>query len=116
MVQALKLWRWEGGRQDSGYEKLLLLGARWPIRFDLYLLRFREGAYIPLHVDKVKSGRHFRLNIVLRKAKLGGEFLCSSPIFESSRVKYFRSDISEHSVSKIEAGTRYVLSLGWVRG
>ncbi|WP_308365795.1 MULTISPECIES: hypothetical protein [unclassified Microbulbifer] len=111
----MKFWRWEKGRQNTGYEKLLLLAARWPIPFDLYLLRFREGICIPPHTDPVKSGRHYRLNIVVKKAKAGGEFLCDSPIYESPRIKYFHPDISEHSVSKVQSGTRYVLSLGWVR-
>lgn len=111
----MKFWCWDKGRQNTGYEKLLLLGARWPLPFDLYLLRFREGVHIPPHTDRVKSGKHYRLNIVLRKAKGGGEFICDSPIYENSRIKLFRPDTAEHSVSKVRSGTRYVLSLGWVR-
>ena len=111
----MKLWRWEKGRQETGYEKFFVLGSKWPIPFDFYILRFKEGAEIPPHTDKVTAGNHYRLNVVIKKARSGGEFLCSSPIFESSRVKYFRPDLSEHSVSKVVSGTRYVLSLGWVR-
>lgn len=111
----MKLWTWEQGRQKTGYEKLFLLGSKWPIPFDVYLLRFKEGAEIPPHTDTVVSGKHYRVNVVIKKAKSGGEFQCASPIFENSRVKYFRPDLSEHSVSRIASGTRYVLSLGWVR-
>lgn len=111
----MKFWRWEKGRQNTGYEKLPLLCSRWPIPFDLYLLRFREGVHIPPHTDRVESGRHYRLNIVLKQAKLGGEFLCDSPIYESARIKLFRPDIAEHAVGEVRSGTRYVLSLGWVR-
>ena len=111
----MKLWRWEKGRQNSGYEKFFVLGSKWPIPFDFYILRFKEGTEIPPHTDTVSAGEHYRLNIVLKKAKSGGEFLCSSPIFENTRVKYFRPDLAEHSVSRVMSGTRYVLSVGWVR-
>ena len=94
---------------------MLLLGARWPIAFDCYLLRFTEGAEVNPHVDSVDTGRHFRLNIVLRQARVGGIFQCSSPLYESNRIKLFRPDIVEHSVSKVLDGTRYVLSIGWIR-
>lgn len=94
---------------------MLLCGRYWPLPFDIYLLRFPEGCEIPPHRDEVKTGRHYRLNIVLKHAKVGGEFYCESPIFERARIKLFRPDICEHSVSKVEKGKRYLLSLGWVR-
>lgn len=107
--------RWRVGRQNSGYEKLLIVGARWPVKIDLYLLKFPEGSEIPEHTDNTDSGRHFRLNIVLVRATKGGEFRCRSPIYESSRIKFFRPDLSPHAVEKVVKGTRYVLSLGWLR-
>ena len=110
-----RLFRWENGRQNTGYQKMLLCGAKWPILFDVYLLRFKEDAEIPPHIDRVKFGRHFRLNIIMKNSKRGGIFRCKQPIYENSRIKYFRSDKSEHSVSKILEGTRYVLSIGWIR-
>ncbi|MBB6523650.1 2OG-Fe(II) oxygenase [Pseudoteredinibacter isoporae] len=109
------LFKWQKGRQNSGYDKMLLCGSYWPLPFDVYLLRFPEGSEIPPHKDKVKSGRHYRLNIVLKQAERGGEFYCESPIYENARIKFFRPDLSEHSVSKVEKGNRYLLSLGWVR-
>jgi len=110
-----KLFRWEKGRQKSGYDKMLLCGATWPLKFDTYLLKFPEGSEIMPHTDKVKSGRYYRLNIVLKQAKRGGEFFCKKAIFESKRIKLFRTDICEHQVSKVEEGSRYLLSIGWVR-
>jgi hypothetical protein len=110
-----KLFRWERGRQKSGYDKMLLCGAIWPIKFDLYLLKFPQGSEIAPHTDKVESGKHYRLNVVLKNADEGGEFTCKNPIFETSRIKLFRPDICEHQVSKIEKGTRYLVSLGWVK-
>ena len=113
-VKAINLFRWQKGRQLSGYDKMLLAGAYWPIKFDMYLLRFPEGSEIHTHKDEVTSGKHYRLNIVVKQSKAGGDFVCENPIYENSRVKYFRPDISCHSVTKIERGTRYVLSIGWV--
>ncbi len=110
-----KLFRWEKGRQNTGYDKMLVGGGFWPNPFDLYLLRFEEGQEIPPHTDKVDGGEHYRLNIVLKTAKEGGEFLCKDPIYETKRIKYFRSDVSEHAVSKVKKGTRYVFSIGWVK-
>ena len=46
----LRRWlRWERGRQGSGYDKLLLAANAFLIPFDLYLLRFPVGTYIPPH-------------------------------------------------------------------
>ncbi|MCG7548075.1 MULTISPECIES: 2OG-Fe(II) oxygenase [Pseudoalteromonas] len=94
---------------------MLLMGAYWPIKFDVYLLRFPQGCEVPEHTDKVNKGRHYRLNIVLKKAQKGGEFICHSPIFESERIKLFRPDLCVHAVSKVEQGERLLLSIGWVR-
>jgi len=110
-----KLFRWERGRQKSGYDKMLLCGAIWPIKFDAYLLKFPQGSEIAPHTDKVESGKHYRLNIVLKSADEGGEFICKDPIYETSRIKLFRPDACEHQVTKIEKGTRYLLSIGWVK-
>jgi len=116
MGVCLKLFRWKKGRQNSGYDKMLLAGSkRFLLPFDLYLLRFTKGAEVPLHKDPIKKGQHHRLNVVLKKATKGGEFVCTEVIWQSERIKYFRSDIAEHAVTRVEKGTRYVLSLGWVR-
>ena len=109
-------FRWKAGRQNTGYEKMLLLVNPFLFPFDLYLLRFKPGTEIPTHTDPVSKKRHFRLNIVVRQAQRGGQFVCSEPIFETRRIKLFRPDLSPHSVTKIESGTRYVLSLGWIWG
>lgn len=94
---------------------MLLAGMRWPVKFDVYLLRFPEGCEVPPHTDKVPTGEHYRLNIVLKQATSGGEFLCTAPIFSSKRIKFFRPDTCEHEVTKVLKGNRYLLSLGWVR-
>lgn len=116
MSSLMKLFRWEKGRQLSGYDKMFLLGSKWLLMFDVYLLRFKEGSEIKAHMDKVEKGKHYRLNIVLKQAKEGGEFVCKSPIYESYRIKFFRPDACEHSVTKVIRGNRYLLSIGWVSG
>lgn len=105
--------RWRGGRQKSGYEKMLLAINPFIVPWDCYLLRFREGAEIAPHTDTVDERRHFRINVVLVEARDGGEFVCEDPIFASRRIKFFRPDQQAHSVTRVESGTRYVFSVGW---
>jgi hypothetical protein len=107
-------FRWQRGRQGTGYDKMLLLTARWPLRLDSYLIRYPEGSEIPPHTDPVQAGRHYRLNIVLKSPRSGGECVCAMPIFASRRIKLFRPDACEHSVTRVVSGSRYVLSVGWV--
>ncbi|AMO97980.1 hypothetical protein CAter10_0019 [Collimonas arenae] len=109
-------FKWQKGRQDSGYDKMLLLTAPWPLPFDSYLIRYPIGAEIPPHTDAVKQGQHYRLNIVVKRSPRGGEFVCSAPIISTSRIKFFRPDQCEHSVTRVEGGSRYVLSIGWIIG
>lgn len=45
-------FRWQRGRQGSGYDKMLLLTARWPLPFDSYLIRYPEGSAIPPHTER----------------------------------------------------------------
>jgi len=108
-------FRWQSGRQASGYDKMLLLTGLWPRPFDAYLLRFPQGSEIAPHTDPVSESEHYRINIVVWRASEGGEFRCANPIFESQRIKYFRPDVSEHSVSKVVRGSRYVFSVGWLK-
>jgi hypothetical protein len=108
-------FRWQRGRQGTGYDKMLLATAPWPIPFDCYLLHYPDGAEILPHTDPVTDRRHYRINIVLKSSPRGGDFICATPIFASKRIKVFRPDVCEHSVTRVEGGSRYVLSIGWVR-
>lgn len=109
-----RVWlRWERGRQLTGYDKMLLLASPFPIPFDCYILRFPEGSEIPPHKDPVTGRRHYRLNIILKQPPRGGEFVCRAPILNYGRVKLFRSDASDHGVTRVIGGRRYVLSIGW---
>ena len=77
---ASQAFRWQKGRQGTGYDKMLLLTARWPLPFDSYLIRYPESSEIPPHSDPVQTGKHYRLNLVLKAPKSGGEFICATPI------------------------------------
>lgn len=92
---------------------MLLFTGKWPIGFDSYIIRYPVGSEIPPHTDPVKELRHFRLNIVIKRSKVGGRFVCQDPIFETERIKLFRPDKSEHSVTRVEGSSRYLLSIGW---
>lgn len=102
------------GRQGTGYEVKTIIGfgvdSRWG--FDSYLIRFKEEDYIPPHIDEVQGMKHFRLNILLIKAKEGGEFKCDKYHSILNRVYLFRPDKYEHSVTKIKRGKRLILSFG----
>ena len=109
-------FRWQSGRQGTGYDKMLLITAHWPIPFDSYLLRYPDGSEIPAHTDPVDDKRHYRLNVILKQSKSGGTFVCEDPIFQTNRIKLFRPDVSRHSVTRVSGGSRYVFSFGWVLG
>ncbi len=107
---------WVKGRQGTGYEKFKIFQF---LNMDCYILRYKEGDSIPWHTDPVPNRKHYRLNIELKKAKLGGLFM-TRRINQGSqyisvphkRINFFRSDIEEHSVTKIKKGSRYVLTFG----
>lgn len=109
-------FRWQRGRQGSGYDKMLLATSPWPVPFDCYLLRYPVGTHIPPHTDRVTGRGHYRLNLVLKPSAGGGDFRCEDPIVDTGRIKLFRPDLSEHSVSQVIGSARYVLSIGWLWG
>lgn len=105
----MNLFIWQDGRQSSGYKKMLLGGI--PGLCDLYLLKYPKGSFIPRHNDPLDSRRHYRFNLLLKKAKRGGYFLCES-YQRVGPLVFFRPDIHWHEVTKVEEGSRFVLSLG----
>lgn len=104
--------KWDTGRQKTGYEKLSFFQNRF---IDLYLLKFPPGSYVPPHQDVVMGKRHYRLNIILKAAQKGGDFVCRRTLFKLPRIVLFRPDREIHEVTKVHEGTRYVLSVGWAR-
>lgn len=108
-------YAWKKGRQNSGYETITFIKKGFKLGklsgFDLHLVRYNDGDYIPPHVDPVDENNHHRLNIVIKKPKSGGVFCCKK-CFRFWRFCYFRPDKYEHSVSTCR-GSRYVLSMGF---
>lgn len=118
------LFKWQQGRQQTGYFKMLLAkGKSW----DCWLLKYEAGAFIPLHKDVIEGKEHYRLNICLKRADYGGKFyipmygfseddhdFCRKGI-STRRWHLFRPDLVEHGVTRVVEGTRYILSIGWTK-
>lgn len=102
---------WTKGRQNSTYNKKLLFQSE---RFDCWLLYYPKGSFIQEHIDEVDEGKnHYRLNIILIKAKQGGLFKSITTILNLGRIILFRPDISPHRLTVVKKGYRVVLSIGW---
>lgn len=105
------------GRQGTGYLKMKLL--EWKF-FDLWILKYPPGSEITPHTDKVDGKKHWRVNFTLWKPDSGGRLTFhlnkynEEHYYSFGRLKIFRSDLITHSIDKIESGTRYVLSFGFV--
>ena len=104
---------WKAGRNKTGYFKCKLFGFAFKLfGMDCYILKYPVGACIPPHTDPVTESKHYRLNIIIKRAKRGGRFYMFSNRF-AHRIVFFRPDLIEHSVSEVTRGTRYVLSFGF---
>lgn len=111
----LRDWlRWQRGRRDGGYAKLLIMACAWPVKCDCYLLHFPKGARVAPHVDSA-VGAHYRLNVILVPAHRGGVFRSACALIGRPRIKLFRPDICLHEVTEVLEGSRWVLSIGWLR-
>lgn len=119
---------WVEGRQRTGYVNFDLLNvdaADWVVRraldeignptlHDAYLIRYPAGSRIPEHDDPAIEGMcHVRLNAMIMAGeggllRLAGEEL---PLVDGDAY-IFRPDITKHSVSRVTAGPRLVLSVG----
>lgn len=105
----MKLWSWNKGRRNTGYEAFPFFITKF---CDAYLLRYRPGTEIPWHRDPIPGKNHYRLNIILNYTE-GGIFLCNGFLmYESQNIKLFRPDLYDHCVTRVHKGTRYVLSFG----
>lgn len=110
-----QFFKWQEGQQGTGYYVMTLVRTRRPFPFDCYIIKYPVGSHIPPHKDVLARSDHYRVNVILTHPK-GGEFQCEPPAMYSSKwLNYFRPDLSTHSVTKVEGGTRYVFSIGWAR-
>jgi hypothetical protein len=99
--------KWEVGRQGTGYRKLRLAeGQNW----DCYLIDYPPHTHIGTHTDPVPGKKHYRLNIML----WGEDNFQGDAIFSSKHIKFFRPDISPHSVGEVSR-RRIIFSVGWIR-
>ena len=114
----MKLWRWEKGRQGTGYSKFTLAYSR-RFKFDAYILRLPAGTDVPAHNDPSPDGfEHHRVNVTLRAARAGGVTClhnADGTLTSPTRRYRFRPDLIRHSVSRIEKGEIWLLSVGWLR-
>lgn len=101
--------RWIKGRQGTGYEKLKIFQF---LNMDCYILRYNTGDYIPWHTDPVPNRKHYRLNIELVRALIGGRLFIGRENPAAGRIVFFRSDLEEHMVTTILKGKRIVLTFG----
>jgi len=103
--------KWIQGRQGTRYQKKMLLRFGIPgfLGMDAYILKFEPKCLLPEHVDKVKRGRHFRLNIIYKGE---GKFDCNKTIIRTKRVVLFRPDKHTHSMENGDS-ERKVLSIGF---
>ncbi len=105
------MFNWKKGRQHTGYDILTIISFLF---FDIHLIRYNAGNFIPKHIDAVDKHKHHRINIVLQQPKYSGIFICDkAKRYLFGRIIYFRPDIMEHSVTICNT-QRLVLSIGWV--
>ena len=108
----MRLWRWGYDQFYTGYRIFTIAYIKW-LRWDIYLFHYPTGSLIPKHKDPAKYGAHYRFNVTLKKAKQGGEFKCNNVVFKWWRFCLFRADANYHSVTRIEQGSRWILSFGF---
>ena len=110
----LALFKWGNDRFNTGYKILTLAYIKGIL--DIYLFRYSTNSHLPKHKDPNKFGRQYRLNIVLWKPDKGGQFWCKGDHFNfKDRIIFFRADSCYHGMTKIEQGTRMILSIGFYR-
>ena len=111
--------KWIEGRQGTKYFKCKLLVSE-RFKFDIYLLKYPTGSYIDPHTDPIENGEHHRVNVVLNRGYFDGgvfeRYYEHKTVFDVHRVNYFRPDLVTHGVTRVTKGTRYTLSIGWIRG
>ena len=117
----MKFWRWDEGRQLSGYSKMLIAASRL-LKFDCYLIKIPTGAAVPEHKDPATEGyEHHRFNYVLKAPAYGsGKFHIHGPAKRvGQRGVLFRPDLYAHSLSPVDFiwsnQSMYILSIGWLR-
>lgn len=105
---------WVEGRQKTGYF-IHTFFSSWKFKCDMHIIKYPKGSHIPAHTDPCDDKyNHYRLNIILKRARGGGRLILDK-FYIRSRFVFFRPDVTEHEVTEVRNGTRYVLSIGWLK-
>lgn len=110
------MFKWEKGRQGTGYFKLKLFESK-VFKFDVYLLKFPVGCEVPWHLDPTIPGyAHYRRNFTLNPQLDGGEVLVMDNIghYHYPGSNKFRPDVQKHKMTKVMFKPMYMLSIGWL--
>ena len=109
--------KWQTGRQNGGYRKMLLFEVgsvvtkrRGLLGADIWILDYPPHSSIPVHTDPIPTARHYRVNLVWRTG--GAYFHGDTTVKLGERFILFRPDMSPHSVGLCRR-RRVVLSLGF---
>lgn len=110
----MKLFQWEKGRQNSGYNKMPLFLSE-KLKCDFYLLKFPVGCSVPTHTDPVKDGfDHYRINFTLIGHDFRTRMYVLGPAKKFWRFVMLRPDLYKHGLPAVTTDT-YMLSFGWLR-
>lgn len=101
-----KYFKWNNGRQGGAYQNMLLFSCRF---FDCYLIKFKSGFKLPIHVDEVTDKQHYRMNFLI----YGEDAYEGNHIFRWRRIVIFRPD-QPHGTKKLNR-KRLLFSIGWTR-
>jgi hypothetical protein len=124
---------WVTGRQGTGYDTLPLrdafadhaavaralatIGTPFEHYWDVYVIRYLDGAHIPAHVDSAQHGRrHRRINALLAQPQSGGDLYIDDAhvVLDIGDAVLFEPDRERHYVTPV-VGTRLLFSVGaWV--
>jgi len=73
---------------------------------DLRIREFYKGSEVPRHRDTFEPIFGLSVNLLLQKAKVGGEFQCERVLVRSPRLYVFNGTRYFHSVTRVEEGAR----------
>ena len=124
---------WVAGRQATGYQNLPLrpafsshtlvqralaiVGPPYEDYWDAYVIRYRDGDFIPEHTDAAQHGRgHRRLNALIAPPTSGGELAIDGVVVDLAvgDAVVFEPDREIHRVSPV-VGMRMLFSVGaWI--
>ena len=110
-----RLFKWVDGRlsdKNNVYKVFHLIISR-RIGLDMNIIKLEIGNHIKEHTDIVADKEHYRLLFILKRPKRGGVITIDNPIIKwFNRIVLFRPDTSKHSVSEVEEGTLWLLTVG----